>query len=39
MAGLCGAFPPALIESACFRGSFFEADGALRFRPDVPTFP
>ncbi len=36
MAGLCGAFPPALIESACFRGSFFEADGALRFRPDVP---
>ena len=29
----CGEFPPALIEFARYRQSYFELDGALRFRP------
>src|SRR4029079_6529184 len=30
---LCGAFPETRIESARYRTSYFEKDGALRFRP------
>ena len=33
IASLCGAFPPELIAAAKYRGSYFEDDGALRFRP------
>jgi serine/threonine protein kinase len=35
MAGLCGPFPPALVESGRFRASYFETDGAVRFRPEI----
>jgi len=30
---LCGALPETMIESARYRASYFEKDGALRFRP------
>ena len=36
MAGLRGPFPPALVESGCFRASYFEPDGAVRFRAEIP---
>ncbi len=35
IAGLCGPIPPAMIASAQYRASYFEDDGALRFRPLV----
>ena len=35
MAALCGPFPPALIDAARYRASYFEPDGAVRFRPPV----
>jgi len=35
ISALCGTFPPKMIESARFRASYFEDDGALRFRPVV----
>jgi serine/threonine protein kinase len=35
MAGLCGPFPPALMETGCYCASFFEPDGAVRFRPEI----
>ena len=35
IAGLCGSIPPAMIASAEYRASSFEADGVLRFRPLV----
>ena len=35
IAALRGAFPPAMIEAARFRASYFESDGALRFRPGI----
>ena len=35
IASLRGAFPPAMIEAARFRASYFESDGALRFRPEI----
>lgn len=35
MAGLRGPFPPALVESGSFRASYFEPDGAVRFRPAI----
>ncbi len=33
IAALAGPFPLPLVQSAEFRGSYFEPDGALRFRP------
>jgi serine/threonine protein kinase len=36
IAGLCGPIPTAMISSAEYRSSYFEDDGALRFRPVVP---
>jgi serine/threonine protein kinase len=39
MAGVCGPFPPALVESGCYRASYFEADGAIRFRPEIRFVP
>ena len=35
IAALRGAFPPAMIETARFHASYFESDGALRFRPEI----
>ena len=35
MATHCGMFPPLLLEGARYRASFFEPDGAPRFRPAV----
>ncbi len=35
MTGLCGPFPRALIASGRYRASYFEADGAVRFRPEI----
>lgn len=35
MAGLCGPFPPALVESGRFRASYFALDGAVRFGPEI----
>jgi serine/threonine protein kinase len=35
MAAHCGAFPPALLDEGRYRASFFEPDGALRFRPEM----
>ncbi len=35
IAALCGPFPPALVESARYRASYFEEDGELRFRPSI----
>jgi serine/threonine protein kinase len=32
---LCGAPPDAMIRNARFRASYFEADGAVRFRPKL----
>ena len=32
---MCGMIPQEMIDSARFRGSYFENDGALRFRPTV----
>lgn len=33
IAALCGPLPPEVIQSAQYRASYFEDDGALRFRP------
>jgi serine/threonine protein kinase len=35
MAALRGAYPPAMVAAGRYRASFFETDGALRFRPVV----
>ena len=35
IAALCGPFPEALLDDARYRQSFFESDGALRFRPEI----
>lgn len=35
IAALCGKFPPSMVKSARYRGSYFEGDGELRFRPSV----
>ena len=35
MAAMRGPFPPEMIETARFRASYFESDGALRFRPEI----
>jgi serine/threonine protein kinase len=35
MAGLGGPFPLTLIENGRFRASYFEPDGAVRFRPEI----
>jgi serine/threonine protein kinase len=35
MAALCGPFSPGLIGAGRYRESYFEADGALRFRPTL----
>lgn len=32
---LLGPFPVGLLQEARYRSSYFEADGALRFRPDI----
>jgi len=35
IAALCGPFPPAMVEAARYRVSYFEADGQLRFCPTL----
>ncbi len=35
MQTLLGPFPAGLVQEARYRASYFEADGALRFRPEV----
>lgn len=36
IAALAGPFPRALVQSGRYRASYFEKDGALRFRPVLP---
>lgn len=35
MHALLGPFPESLVQSSQYRSSYFEADGALRFRPEI----
>jgi serine/threonine protein kinase len=35
IAAICGIFPPSMVRSARYRASYFEADGELRFRPEI----
>ena len=35
METLLGSFPAGLVKDARYRASYFEADGALRFRPEI----
>ncbi len=39
MARLCGPFPESLLRGACYRDSYFERDGELRFRPAIRRDP
>ncbi len=39
MSRLCGPFPPELLEAALYRANYFEADGSLRFRPEIKPRP
>ena len=39
IASLSGPVPPEMVNSACFRAGYFEADGTLRFRPKIRRCP